>query len=47
MHGHPGGVDVSMIMTGAEMKKQGPSWKLRRRKRKYYLAAAVGSFDGG
>lgn len=41
----PKDVDVTMIMTGAEMEKQGPSWSSRR-KGKDHLSAAVGRSNG-
>lgn len=37
-------VDVTMILTGAGMEKQGPSWSSRRKRK--YPVAAVGSFHG-
>lgn len=40
----PRDVDVTMILTGAGMEKQGPSWGSRRKRK--YLVAAVGSFHG-
>lgn len=38
----PGGVDVSMIMTGAEIKKQGPSWKLKKKEEEIPFGSSSG-----